>query len=54
MTLQGVGFTDEVNEETPNMIAAAVSERVAEIGSVQVTLGPPSWTLKASASLSVP
>ncbi|MET8990790.1 2'-5' RNA ligase family protein [Nonomuraea wenchangensis] len=41
MTLQGVGFSDEVSEETLNTITAAVSERVAEIGPVQVTLGPP-------------
>jgi 2'-5' RNA ligase len=41
MTLQGVGFTDEVSEETLNAIAAAVSERVASLGPVPVTLGPP-------------
>ncbi|MEU4231089.1 2'-5' RNA ligase family protein [Nonomuraea sp. NPDC026600] len=41
MTLQGVGFTDEVSEDTLNAIAAAVSERVGGIGPVPVTLGPP-------------
>ncbi|MGI5292732.1 2'-5' RNA ligase family protein [Nonomuraea polychroma] len=41
MTMQGVGFADEVSEETLNTIAAAVTERVVEVGPVSVTLGPP-------------
>lgn len=41
MTMQGVGFTNEVSEETLNAIADAVTERVASIGPVAVTLGPP-------------
>ncbi|MEU4332931.1 hypothetical protein [Nonomuraea dietziae] len=40
MTMQGVGFTDEVSEETLAKIAAAVSQRVSGIGPVPVTLGP--------------
>jgi 2'-5' RNA ligase len=41
MTLQGVGFTDEVSEQALQEIAAAVSERVAGLGPVPVKLGPP-------------
>jgi hypothetical protein len=41
MTLQGVGFTDEVSDETLNTIAIAVGERVTSLGPVPVTLGPP-------------
>ncbi|MDP4511746.1 2'-5' RNA ligase family protein [Nonomuraea turcica] len=41
MTLQGVGFTDEVSDETMSTIAAAVSGRVAGLGPVPVTVGPP-------------
>ncbi|MFC7591647.1 2'-5' RNA ligase family protein [Nonomuraea antimicrobica] len=41
MTMQGIGFTNEVSDDTLNAIAAAVTERVASIGPVTVTLGPP-------------
>jgi 2'-5' RNA ligase len=41
MTMQGVGFSDEVSEEDLNAIAAAVSARVAEVGPIPVTMGPP-------------
>ncbi|WP_052423769.1 2'-5' RNA ligase family protein [Nonomuraea candida] len=40
MTLQGVGFTDEVDEESVREVAAAVSDRVAGLGPVPVKLGP--------------
>ncbi|MEW9556322.1 2'-5' RNA ligase family protein [Nonomuraea sp. NPDC050783] len=41
MTMQGVGFTDEVSQEILDQIAAAVAERLAQLGPVPVTLGPP-------------
>ncbi|WP_226899884.1 2'-5' RNA ligase family protein [Nonomuraea phyllanthi] len=41
MTMQGVGFADEVSDEDLHAIAAAVSARVAAVGPVPVTLGPP-------------
>jgi 2'-5' RNA ligase len=41
MTMQGVGFTDEVSEETLDEIAAAATNRLASFGPVAVTLGPP-------------
>ncbi|WP_433519993.1 2'-5' RNA ligase family protein [Nonomuraea sp. CA-143628] len=41
MTMQGVGFTNEVSDGQLDAIAAAVTERVASIGPVAVTLGPP-------------
>ncbi|MEV0996873.1 2'-5' RNA ligase family protein [Nonomuraea sp. NPDC050202] len=41
MTMQGVGFTHEVSAETLNEIATAATARLAALGPVTVTLGPP-------------
>ncbi|MBX6167230.1 MAG: 2'-5' RNA ligase family protein [Thermobispora bispora] len=40
MTLQGVGFTDEVNDEDLAAIGAAVAERMAELRPTPIELGP--------------
>ncbi|MEV0148743.1 MULTISPECIES: 2'-5' RNA ligase family protein [unclassified Nonomuraea] len=40
MTVQGVGFTDEVSREDLSAISEAVSRRLVGIGPLSVTLGP--------------
>jgi hypothetical protein len=41
LTMQGVGFTDEVSNADLKAISAAVAPRLAQVQPVTVTLGPP-------------
>jgi 2'-5' RNA ligase len=40
LTMQGIGFTDEVDRETVDQVVAAVRTRLADISPVTVTIGP--------------
>jgi hypothetical protein len=46
LTLQGIGFTDELDRADVDAIADATRDRCATLAPSTITLGPTGWTPK--------